>query len=296
MNDYMVRATAAQGAIRAFAATSRNLVEEARQIHHTSPTATAALGRLLTAGSMMGAMMKNEQDILTLIVKGDGPLGGIVVTAQANAMVRGYVHNPQVWLPPKSPGHLDVGGAVGKGYLQVIRDEGLKEPYSGEVELVSGEIAEDLTYYFAASEQVPSAVGLGVLVGHEEAVLQAGGFILQLMPFASDEVVAALEERIKAIPSVTEMLSAGLTPETMLETLLQGMEPEITDNLPIGFSCNCSRQRVTRALMAAGSQELRDIIAAGKPVEVNCQFCGKHYNFELDEIRQILALSGGQAS
>ena len=212
MKDYIVRATAAEGQVRAFAATTKELVETAREHHNTSPVATAALGRLLTAGAMMGSMMKNETDMLTLQVRGDGPLGGITVTADSKGDVKGYVNNPDVMLPPKN-GKLDVGGAVGIGLLQVIKDMGLKEPYSGQTILVSSEIAEDLTYYFANSEQVPSSVGLGVLMEKDNTVKQAGGFIIQLMPFTSDEVIDRLEAKLSNVKSVTALLDAGMTPE-----------------------------------------------------------------------------------
>ena len=237
MEDYIVRATAGDGQIRAFAAVTTNLVEEARKRHDTSPVATAALGRLLTAGAMMGSMMKNETDILTLQIKGSGPLGGITVTADAKARVKGYVDNPDVMLPPKN-GKLDVGGAVRIGLLNVIKDMGLKEPYSGQTVLQTGEIAEDLTYYFATSEQVPSSVGLGVLMNKENTVRCAGGFIVQVMPFVTEEVLGRLEENIQKISSVTTMLDNGHTPEEMLEKVLDGLDVEITDTLPAALYCN----------------------------------------------------------
>ena len=223
MKDYIVRATAANAQIRAFAASTTELVEEARTRHNTSPVATAALGRLLTAGAMMGSMMKNPTDVLTLQVQCGGPIGGMTVTADSKGEVKGYVHNPDVMLPPKN-GKLDVGGALGPGFLNVIKDMGLKEPYSGQTILQTGEIAEDLTYYFATSEQVPSAVGLGVLMNKDNTVRQAGGFIVQLMPFAEEEVIAKLEENVSKIDSVTNLLEQGHTPESLLEKVLEGYE------------------------------------------------------------------------
>ncbi|GAA6491657.1 Hsp33 family molecular chaperone HslO [Candidatus Bariatricus faecipullorum] len=286
MEDYIVRATAGDGQIRAFAAVTTNLVEEARKRHDTSPVATAALGRLLTAGAMMGSMMKNETDILTLQIKGSGPLGGITVTADAKARVKGYVDNPDVMLPPKN-GKLDVGGAVGIGLLNVIKDMGLKEPYSGQTVLQTGEIAEDLTYYFATSEQVPSSVGLGVLMNKENTVRCAGGFIVQVMPFVTEEVLGRLEENIQKISSVTTMLDNGHTPEEMLEKVLDGLDVEITDTLPAAFYCNCSRERIEKAIISIGKKEIREMIDEGKEVEVKCHFCNTAYKFQPSELEEI---------
>ena len=286
MEDYIVRATAGDGQIRAFAAVTTNLVEEARKRHDTSPVATAALGRLLTAGAMMGSMMKNETDILTLQIKGSGPLGGITVTADAKARVKGYVDNPDVMLPPKN-GKLDVGGAVGIGLLNVIKDMGLKEPYSGQTVLQTGEIAEDLTYYFATSEQVPSSVGLGVLMNKENTVRCAGGFIVQVMPFVTEEVLGRLEENIQKISSVTTMLDNGHTPEEMLEKVLDGLNVEITDTLPAAFYCNCSRERIEKAIISIGKKEIREMIDEGKEVEVKCHFCNTAYKFQPSELEEI---------
>ena len=286
MKDYIVRATAGDGQIRAFAAVTTNLVEEARKRHDTSPVATAALGRLLTAGAMMGSMMKNETDILTLQIKGSGPLGGITVTADAKARVKGYVDNPDVMLPPKN-GKLDVGGAVGIGLLNVIKDMGLKEPYSGQTVLQTGEIAEDLTYYFATSEQVPSSVGLGVLMNKENTVRCAGGFIVQVMPFVTEEVLGRLEENIQKISSVTTMLDNGHTPEEMLEKVLDGLNVEITDTLPAAFYCNCSRERIEKAIISIGKKEIREMIDEGKEVEVKCHFCNTAYKFQPSELEEI---------
>lgn len=286
-NDYIIRATAADAKIRAFAATTRNLVEEARERHNTSPVATAALGRLLTAGSMMGSMMKGEKDVLTLRIQGDGPIGGITVTAMANADVKGCVVNPEVLIHANARGKLDVAGAVGNGTLTVIKDIGLKEPYSGQINLVSGEIAEDITYYYAVSEQVPSCVALGVLMNKENTVRQAGGFMIQLMPNADEELISALEKHLAGITSITGFLDAGKTPEDILQNILGDFGLEILDRIPTRFFCDCSREKVEKALVSVGKTELDDMIAAGEPVEVCCHFCNEHYNFDVKELAAI---------
>lgn len=291
MNDYIVRATAADAQIRAFAATTGNLAEKARRIHNTSPVVTAALGRLLTAGAMMGSMLKGEDDLLTLQVKGDGPIGGMTVTADAQSRVKGYADQPCVILPANSMGKLDVGGAVGAGYLSVIKDMGLKEPYIGQTELQTGEIAEDLTYYFATSEQVPSAVGLGVLMEKENTVKQAGGFIVQLMPFAEDETIHILEENLQKISSVTAILDDGNTPEQMLGLLLDGLNVKFTDTVQTAYSCGCTRNRVEKAMISLGKREIQEMIDEGNEIEVNCHFCNKNYVFSVDELRGILKRS-----
>ena len=287
MKDYIVRATAGDGQVRAFAATTGNLVEEARRRHNTSPVATAALGRLLTAGAMMGSMMKNDTDVLTLQIKGDGPLGGITVTADAKANVKGFVENPDAMLPPKN-GKLDVGGAVGIGLLNVIKDMGMKEPYVGQTILQTSEIAEDLTYYLATSEQVPSSVGLGVLMNKDNTVHCAGGFIVQVMPFVTDEVLSRLEENIQKISSVTQMLDDGHTPEQMLERVLEGLDIEITDTIPANFSCNCSHERIEKAIISIGKKDIQSMIDEGKEVEVKCHFCNTAYKFSVEELKEIL--------
>ena len=287
MKDYIIRAIAANDQIRAFAAVTTETVETARQDHNTSPVATAALGRLLTAGAMMGVMMKGDKDILTLQIKAGGPLEGITVTADSRGRVKGYVGNPDVCIPANSKGKLDVAGAVGVGFMNVIKDMGLKEPYVGQVVLQTSEIAEDLTYYFATSEQVPSAVGLGVLVDVDGSVKQAGGFIIQLMPFTPDEVVDALEKKIGEIASVTEMLEAGNTPEQILEIILGDMGLEITDTMPASFQCDCSKERVARAIATLSRKDLDDIIKDGESIEVKCQFCNKSYHFDVDELKEM---------
>ena len=288
MSDYIVRAIAADSQIRAFAAVTTETVETARKDHNTSPVATAALGRLLTAGSMMGVMMKGDKDILTLQVKGDGLLQGITVTADSKGRVKGYVVEPDVIIPANAKGKLDVGGAVGHGFLQVIKDMGLKEPYVGQVALQTGEIAEDLTYYFAASEQVPSAVGLGVLMNKDNTVRQAGGFIVQVMPFAEEETIAKLEANVQKIQSVTTLLEQGHTPESLLEQVLDGVDIEINDRIPTEFYCNCSKERVEKALISIGRKELNEMIQEGKEVELNCHFCNTNYTFSVEELKEIL--------
>jgi len=287
MNDYIIRGTAANDQVRFFAAYTKDVVETARQKHNTSPVATAALGRLLTAGAMMGSMCKNDSDVITLQIQCSGPIGGLTVTADSKANVKGYVNNPDVMLPPSKEGKLDVGKALDLGVLTVIKDIGLKEPYSGQTHLVSGEIAEDLTYYFAASEQIPTSVALGVLMNKDNTVRQAGGFIIQLMPFTPDEVVDALEKKISEIASVTEMLEEGNTPEQILEIILGDFGLEITDTLPAAFQCDCSKERVSRAISTLSKKDLDDIINDGEAIEVKCQFCNKAYHFEVDELKEM---------
>ena len=288
MNDYIIRATAANDQIRAFAAVTTEMVETAREHHNTSPVATAALGRLLTAGAMMGSMMKGEKDVLTLQIKAGGTLQGITVTADSQGNVKGYVGNPDVCIPANSKGKLDVAGAVGPGFLTVIKDMGLKEPYSGQVMLQTCEIAEDLTYYFATSEQVPSAVGLGVLMNKNNTVRQAGGFIVQLMPFAEEEVISRLEQNVQKINSVTNLLEEGHTPESLLEKVLEGFDVQINEKMDTRFRCNCSKERVAKALISIGRKELNEMIQEGKPIEMNCHFCNTNYNFTVEELKEIL--------
>ena len=286
--DYMVRATAADGYIRAFAAVTTDIAAKAREIHNTTPVATAALGRLLTAGAMMGLMMKGDKDILTLRISGDGPVKGLTVTADSKGNVKGYPEIAEVILPLKENGKLDVGGALGKGTLTVIRDLGLKEPYVGQVELVTGEIGDDLTYYFAASEQVPSAVGLGVLVDRDLSVKQAGGFIIQLMPGTPDEVTDALEKKLASVRSVTSMLEKGMTPEDITEYLLEGFDPEILEKDELSYRCNCSEERMAKALISIGEKELQSLIDDNEPAELKCHFCGRSYTFSIEDLKEML--------
>lgn len=288
MRDYIVRAAAASHQIRAFAITSRDLVEQARKYHNTSPVITAALGRLLTGAAMMGVMMKGEKDLLTLQVKCGGPAKGMTVTADSQGNVKGYPQVPDVMLPPNAKGKLDVGGALGPGILSVIKDLGMKEPYVGQVALQTSEIAEDLTYYFATSEQVPSAVGLGVLMNKDNTVKQAGGFIVQLMPFTEEAVVETLEKKVAQITSVTDLLEQGATPETLLEQVLGDLGVEITEQIPANYHCDCSRDRVTKALISIGVKDIQEMIEDQQPIEVNCQFCDKRYTFTPGDLKLLL--------
>lgn len=287
MSDYIVRATAADASIRAFAVNSKEMVETARANHNTSPIITAALGRLLSAGAMMGTMMKGDKDLLTVQIQCSGPAKGLTVTADSKGNVKGFPLNPVVDLPPNEKGKLDVGKALDLGVLSVIKDMGLKEPYVGQCQLQTGEIAEDLTYYFATSEQIPSAVGLGVLVDKDTTVKQAGGFIIQLMPFTSDEIIDRLEKRITEIDSVTDMLERGLSPEEILEEILGEFGVEFTDRIETQFSCDCCKEKVARALSTIRKQDLDDIIHDGESIEVKCQFCNKAYTFGIDELKEI---------
>lgn len=287
-SDYIVRAFAAGHKLRAFAITSRNIVEKARQIHNTSPVATAALGRLLTAGSMMGSMMKGEKDILTLQIECSGPIGGITVTADSYANVKGYVNHPDIILPPNAAGKLDVAGALGPGFLNVIKDIGMKEPYNGQIQLVSGEIAEDLTYYYVTSEQVPSSVGLGVLMDKNNFVKQAGGFIIQVMPDAEDEVIDKVEGSINSIHSVTDLLEDGMKPEDILEYILKDTGLTILEKVPAKYHCNCSKERVSRAIASLGRSDIQEMIDDNTPVEVDCHFCNSHYIFNTEELKNLI--------
>ena len=289
MSDYIVRATAADAQIRVFAAYTKDMVEEARRRHETSPVATAALGRLMTAGAMMGSMLKGEKDLLTLRINASGPIQGITVTADSKARVKGYVGNPNVILPANKVGKLDVAGAVGIGFMDVIKDMGLKEPYVGQTVLQTSEIAEDLTFYFANSEQVPSSVGLGVLMNKDNTVAQAGGFIIQLMPFASEEVIAQLEENLKDITSVTTLLAQGNTPEDLVNILCKNLDPVINDKLDTGFYCNCDRARVEKALISVGRKELQEMIDDGEEIEMKCHFCNSAYVFTIEDLKGYLA-------
>jgi len=286
--DRMIRATAANDQIRAFAVTTRETVEEARTRHQTSPVITAALGRLLTAAAMMGWTMKSDSDRLTIRIEGSGPVGLINVEADANGHVWGFPRNPQVDLPLTAAGKLDVSGALGLGVLSVIKDLGLKEPYIGQTHLVSGEIAEDLAYYFTASEQVPSAVALGVLVDRDYSVKAAGGFILQMMPGASDEAAEQLQQKVTAFPPVTTYLSEGHTPEEMLQTLLGDMDLEIMEEKDVCFQCDCNREKVKSALMSIGAKELRDIaLDSEETVTLHCNACNEPYEFSKEELLDL---------
>ncbi len=287
MKDYLIRAIAANGQVRAFAALTTQTVEFARNAHDTSPVVTAGLGRLLTAGALMGSMMKGDADILTLKAEGSGPVGHILVTADSKGHVKGYAANPQVDIPPKSKGKLDVGGSLGVGLLTVIKDLGLKEPYSGSCELVTGEIGDDLTYYFVTSEQTPSSVGLGVLVSTENTVAVAGGFIIQLMPDATEETITALEEELSKVTSITGMLASGMTPEDILKQILGRLDVEILDSMPVGFACNCSKERFAKGLITIGKEDLTKMADEGEPIEVKCHFCNQGYTYSVEELKYL---------
>ncbi|MCM1159081.1 MAG: Hsp33 family molecular chaperone HslO [Bacteroidales bacterium] len=288
MNDTIIKGTAANNQIRFFCAYTRELVETSRTIHNTSPVATAALGRLLTAGAIMGSMGKNTSDRLTLQIQCSGPIGGLTVTANAQAQVKGFVNQPSVMLPPSSKGKLDVGKALGSGILSVIRDIGLKEPYIGQSNLVSGEIAEDLTYYFATSEQIPTSVALGVLMEKNNTVKHAGGFILQLMPFAEESLISDLETRLTAFSSVTALLDQGLTPRDMMNKLFEGYDVTFNNEIAPCYRCDCSKERIYNAVMSIGRRDIEEMIADNKPIEVNCHFCNQHYLFGVDDLKKML--------
>ncbi len=306
MEDYIVRASAANDKVRAFAIYSKQVVETARQMHSSTPVVSAGLGRALSAGLMMGCMMKGDKDILTLSFKGDGPAKCYLVTADSKGHVKGYPGVANIELPLKSNGKLDVGGSLGNGTLTVIKDMGLKEPYSGSCALVNGEIAEDLTYYFVASEQVPSSVGLGVLVAPDGSIMQAGGFIIQLMPGEGgiggaqsdpdgesgdpdgDLVIDIIENNLKNITSVTDMLSAGLSPENILEKVLSGLDIHVFDKIPVSYKCDCSRDRVASALATISKDDIRKMIDDNEPINVKCSFCNKEYDFTPEDLGKLL--------
>ena len=290
--DYMLRATAADGQILAFACISRDTVEEARKRHQCSPVVTAALGRTLTAAAMMGWQMKSETDQMTVRIEGNGPIGMINVDCNNHGEVWGYARNSQVDLPPKPNGKLDVSGAIGIGVLSIIQDLGMKEPYTGQTHLVSGEIAEDLAYYYTASEQLPSAVSLGVLVDTDYSVKMAGGFILHMMPGATDETAARLADKVMAFPPLTEYFQSGHTPEELLEALLGDMNPVFMDRHEVRFQCNCNREKVTRALLSIGEDDLNDLAEDGEDVELRCDCCNELYTFTSEEIKELARLAG----
>lgn len=286
--DHVVRATAANGTIRAFAGYSRGLVEDARRMHELSRTATAALGRTLTAAAMMGTMMKGDKDALSIVFNGDGSLGNITVTAKSDGSVKGYVGNPEASLPSKVGEKLRVGEVVGKGTLRIIYDLAMREPYSGVVEIQSGEIADDIAYYLTSSDQIPSAVSLGVLFNDDSSVREAGGFIVQLMDGATDETAALLEERIASLPSVTTMLSEGETPESILERILGDMDLQILEDGPVAFRCDCTRERTLKLLSLVSADELQDMVDEGEDVEMVCAFCNSKYQYSPDEIAALI--------
>jgi len=284
MNDIIISGMAANNQVRFYSAYTTEIVETARTLHNTSPVATAALGRLLTAGAIMGSMSKNETDVLTLQIQCSGPIGGLTVTANGKAQVKGYANHPDIDLPPSDKGKLDVGKAVDLGVLSVIKDLGLRDPYIGQTNLISGEIAEDLTYYFATSEQIPTSVALGVLVDTDGSVKHAGGFIFQLMPFAEEELITDLEERIRNFSAITYLLEQGATPKDMMNQLFDGYdihfnETEVTPT----YHCDCSKEKVYRAVASIGKKDIEELIAENKPVEVKCHFCNKQYVFDMSQ-------------
>ncbi|AUO06369.1 heat shock protein Hsp33 [Paenibacillus jamilae] len=284
--DRLIRGTAMDGRVRAFAVRTTQLVEELRRRHDTYPTATAALGRTLTAGAIMGSMLKGKER-LTIQVKGDGPIGQIVVDANAVGEVRGYVTEPHVHLPSNSMGKLDVAGAVGtEGFIHIIKDLGLKEPYRGSIPIISGELGEDFTYYFAKSEQTPSAVGLGVLVDTDNSVIVAGGFIIQLLPGLNDDEITAIENAVGSIPPVTALLDQGLELDEMLRWMLPDVR--VLDEMDIHFQCECSRERVEKTLISLGESELKQLIEEEGQAEVVCHFCNEAYQFNKDELQNLL--------
>jgi len=287
--DYCLRATSKCQNIRAFVAASRNLADTAAKIHQTTPVASAALGRLLTAAAIMGLMTGNDEDSLTISIKGDGVLGGVLAVSDGLGRVRGYVHYPQADVPLKQDGKLDVGAAIGEGQLSIAVDIGLKEPYVGKVDLISGEIAEDLAHYFAVSEQTPSVVSLGVLVDKDHSVKQAGGVFVQLLPGFSDEVIDNLEKHIADFPPLSKLLDEGKTPEDIMDMLLAPFGYDITQKSPIEFYCNCDKQRVERALVSLGKDELTQILNQQGKAEITCHFCNTAYNFDANDLSVILS-------
>lgn len=287
--DYIVRASLANDSVRAFAISSTHLVAEARERHRTLPVVTAALGRLLSAGAIMGSMMKGDQDIVTISLNGDGPAGYITVTADSHGHVKGFPGNPNVDIPRKYAGKLDVGTAVGRGLLTVSYDLGLKEPYSGQVEIQTGEVAEDLAYYFTVSEQLPSAVGLGVMVDTDSSVKHAGGFIVQLLPDAPEDVIELLEKKLANLEPVTTMMEQGMTPEEMLLHIFEGVDIEFTERHDVKFYCDCSKEKVKRALAAISDKDLQDIVNDDEDIEVKCYFCNTAYKFSIADIKDILS-------
>lgn len=286
--DHILRASAGNGSMRIFVADTKQTAQKSFELHKTSPVMSAAMGRALTAAAIMGSMLKSEDDLISIQIKGDGPGGGLTVTSDSKSRVKGYPYNAMVDIPLKSIGKLDVQGALGYGTFTVIKDMGLKEPYVGQIPLVSGEIAEDLTYYFAKSEQTPSAVALGVLVDRDYSIKQSGGFIIQMMPDADDEIVTELEDKLTKIESVTEMLERGMNTEDILNALVGGFDPQILDTIPVEYHCNCTRQRVEKALISLGKKELAKIIEEDGKASMHCHFCNKDYDFNREELVTIL--------
>ena len=286
--DYAIRGTAADGQVLAFAVSTARMVEEAHDRHGTSPVITAALGRLLSAVSMMSLQLKGEEEEISIQIKGSGPVGGLSVVANGAGDVRGYAEVPDVDLPLNAKGKLDVASALGIGVMSIVKDLGLKEPYVGSTHLVTSEIAEDLAYYYTASEQIPSAVALGVLVNPDGSVWTSGGYMLQLLPGASDEVAEMLQNRCQNFPQLTTFLAEGHTPDEVLEELLEGLDFQVMAKAPVRFQCNCNKDRVERALISIGEKDLQSLIDEGKDVDMNCHYCGKTYHFTIDEVKELL--------
>lgn len=286
--DYILRATAGNSSIRIFVANTKDTVQKAFEIHKTSPVMSAALGRSLTAAAIMGSMLKSEKDILTINIRGDGPGKGLVVTSDSNSRVKGYCLNNVVNIPLKENGKLDVRTALGEGNITIIKDMGLKEPYIGQIPLISGEIAEDLTYYFAKSEQTPSAVSLGVLVDRNYSIKQSGGFIIQLLPDADENIISILEEKMRTIEPITTMLEKSMTLEEILNEIAGELGVNILDKIPVNYYCNCSKEKVEKALISIGEKELNNIIKEDKKATLHCHFCNKDYNFDENELKQLL--------
>ena len=289
MSDTLLRAIARDAGIQISAAITTGLVERVREIHDTTPVATAALGRTLTATAIMGSQLKTDDGSVTVQVKGNGPLGTIVCVGAADGWVRGYLQNPGCELPLRADGKLDVGGGVGRGYLMVIKDIGLKDPITGTVALVNGEVAEDLTRYFAESEQIPSACALGVLVDTDRTVKCAGGWLVQLMPGVKEADIDRLEANLAKIEPMTTMLDKGMTLEQIVQAVLDGFAVDFLQTDPIGYRCACSREKVERALLSMGKDELSKMAEEQEKSEVTCEFCDKVYSFSREELRQLLA-------
>ncbi|PTX55260.1 molecular chaperone Hsp33 [Melghirimyces profundicolus] len=284
--DYAVRGTARNGSIRGFACVTTDMMNEMQRRHQTWPIASAALGRTVSAGAMMGMMLKNETDKMTIQVQGDGPLGQIIVDVDGCGHVRGYVENPAVDLPHNAQGKLNVGEAVGNGVLNVVKDLGLKEPYRGSVRLVSGELGEDFTYYLTVSEQVPSSVGVGVLVAPDASIVRSGGFIIQVLPEAEDSLIEELEQRIVHMPSVTKLLEKGESPEGLLQRIL-GDDLKVTETQPLSFQCHCSLERIHATLRSLGGEELAKLIEEQGQAEVICHFCNEAYRVPKEDLEKL---------
>ena len=290
MSDHIIRAITADGSVKAVAITGRDLVERARTIHTLLPVATAALGRTLLDASMMGDMLKEDNGALTLQIKGGGPLGTILAVSDCGGNVRGYVQDPHVELMEKVPGKLDVGAAVGTdGSLTVIKDLGLKEPYIGSIGLFSGEIADDIAMYFVESEQIPTACALGVLVDRDQSVLAAGGYLIQLLPGAEEGLIDKIEAGVRRVGSVSHALSCGLDAQGLLEEVLSDFQLEVLETHPVEYRCSCSRERVSRALISMGREELSSLIAEQGQADLSCQFCDKVYHFSKEELEGLLS-------